>query len=411
MAALRIDPTRVRGYRWFLNLAVMLCAAPIYWYAFSIGLLLPEMRTDLGLRPAQEGWLSAAFFLGSFVFTIPLTNLLSRLAPVRLMSGVFALCTALFFLAAAVPSYPVQVAVRFLVAVLFVANNPVRTLIIHQWFEPDEYPLANGASNATFGVTEPIAFFTTLPLLRLFGGWQGMIVFFGAFSAVSTAIWLALARDRPRQQRRLAAPTAGGGSPLGVLRRREVLYMGLIAAGGAMTWASFITFWPTVAENTFRLSDGMIGLVLAFTAIAVVPASLAAPMLLARTGRRVPLMAGAALLQAPAFALTLVTSNVPLLCLIGLFQGMSWLYFPLLLTAPFQLRRAAPREIAVAAAFIVVTNAGAQTLGPAIAGGLAEVFPLRPVLAIIALGPLVTALGALLIGEPEPEAEAAPGPS
>lgn len=393
------DPDRIKGYRWLLIIGLMACSTPIYWYAFSIGILLPDMRLDLGLTPAGEGWLSSAFFLGSFLFTIPLTSLLSRLPPARLMAAVFAASAGLFFVAWAFPYYPAQVAVRFLVAVLFVANNPVRTLIIHGWFRPAEYPLANGVSNSMFGVVEPIAFWSTAPLMAV-GGWQGMMLFFGGFTALTAAAWMLFARDHADAARSREAERHDSGSSLAVLRRREVWYMGMIAFGGNLTWTTFITFWPTFAQQSFGISDDLVGLYLALGSITVVPASLAAPWLLVRFGRRTPLLIGCALFQVPTFTLMLVTSEPAFLALISLAQGLSWAYYPILLTAPFQLEGSTARAIAVASAFIIVINTGAQAVGPAVAGGLAEALPLRTVLFALSFGPLVSALGGFLLGEP-----------
>ncbi len=394
------DPGLWSGYRWWLILGLMFCSWAIYWYGFAIGIFLPGMRDDLGLRPAQEGWLSASFYLGSFVFTIPLTNLLSRFPPVKTMGIAFLACTGLFFVAAAFPVYWLQLLVRFSIAVIFVANNPVRTAIIHQRFRPEQYALANGVSNSSYGVIESVAFWTTAPLLAVFGDWQGLFVFFGVFSAVTTAAWILLGRDIPAPAP--ATPSArrpdDSRSPMGVMRRREVWYMAIIATGGGLTWATYVTFWPTVAQETFGLSENVSGLVLGFTSIAIIPSSLASSFVLARLGR-VPIIVGASLIQLPAFGLMLLTSNVPALIVIALVQGASWLYFPIVQTAPFQMKGVNSREIAVATAVMMVANMAALTIGPGVTGMLAEVIPLRTAMAIITFAPLVSVAGGLLLGE------------
>ena len=50
-------------------------------------------------------------------------------------------------------------------------------------------------------------------------------------------------------------------------------------------------------------------------------------------------------------------------------------------------------------AVLIVARTGAQTLGPALAGILAETYPLRTVLTLTALGPLIATAGALLLGD------------
>ena len=150
----------------------MLCSWTITWYSFAMGIILPSMSDDLGLGSAAQGWLSASFFLGSFIFMVPLTNVFSRFPPVHTMSAVLVVTSALLFAAAAVPAYPAQLGIRFVIAVVFVAANPIRTLLTQERFRAEEYALANGVTESTFGITEPIAFWLTAPLLTLFGGWQ-----------------------------------------------------------------------------------------------------------------------------------------------------------------------------------------------------------------------------------------------
>ena len=57
------------------------------------------------------------------------------------------------------------------------------------------------------------------------------------------------------------------------------------------------------------------------------------------------------------------------------------------------------RDIAVATAVFITVNSGALALGPIIAGSLAEVMSLRAVLALASLGPLVSTVGAVLLGD------------
>ncbi len=398
------DPTRAPGYRWALLMGVMVCSWSITWYTYSIGVLLPYLRDSLHLRPVQEGWLGASFFLASFLLTIPLTSFFSRFRPAKMMAAILIASTALFFVAAAMPSYPAQLVIRFLVAALFVATFPARTTITQAWFRPNEYALANGAANSSFGIIEPLAFWFSAPLAASLGGWQGTYVFIGGLGVALTLAWVLFARDRrsPAPAQSAAERQPEPGSPLRVLRRREVWYAGFVAFGGAVTWSTYVTFWPSLAQDDLGLSQNMAGLIWGLSALGILPASLAAPLLLARLGRRMPIIAGASLLQLVIFPPLLMSSNIPFLTVASLVQGLSWLFFPLLLTVPFQMRGISAREIAVATGFIMVINRGGLAAGPAIAGGLAEVIPLRTAVAILSVGPLLSILAALRLGEAKP---------
>ncbi len=401
--------SRVPGYRWMLLVGLMFGSTSIIWYAFAIGLLIPEMRDDIALSPTREGWLSASFFLASFLFTIPLTNLLSRLRPVPLMSGVFVATTLLFLLAAYVPTYPAQFAARFVIALLFIAINPVRTLLTHHWFRPHEYATANGVVNSVYGVISPVAFWTTAPLLELFQ-WQGGMLMLGGLSAITTLLWIVFARDRSAApETPHATAEAVPVSPLRVLFRRDVQLISLVSVGGEVAWATFITFWPTLAQDELHFDTDEIAFVLGLTALLVTPASLLAPWLVARTGRvRLLLMIGP-LIQVPIFVLLAATGNGVALILVALAQGFAWFYAPILNTVPFLLRDVSAREIAVILALMQVVRAGAQTLGPAAAGMLAEIWPLQTVLILAGLTPLLSTVAAALIHEPPRSFTGRPG--
>jgi predicted MFS family arabinose efflux permease len=402
------DPKTIPGYRWYLLSGVMLGGWAINWYGWAIGIALPRISNDLGLSPSQEGWLGSSFFLAGFLFTIPLTNLFSRVPPVKLMSITLVVCSGLLFLSAYLPNYPAQVLLRFLIAALFVAVNPARTLLTQTWFREDEYAHATGVFNSMYGLIESVAFWTTAPLLALFGGWQVLFYFFGVFSAVSTILWILLARDQPRRdslQTKEEHP-AGTGSPLKVIWRREPWLIGFAGIGGGLAWASFITFWPTVAQEQFGMSETASGFVLGFTSIGIIPGSLASAWLLRKVGRRTVVIAIGALLQAPTFGLLLVSDSVPFLIGVALLNGLTWTYFPLIMAAPFHIRGISPREVAVATAFVTVLNQAGVTIGPALSGILAEFWDLRFVLFLMSLAPLLTALGGLMMGEAEPEPKA-----
>src|SRR5262245_13622232 len=118
MAGAGAEP--VRPYRWVLITALVLCSTALVWYGFTIGVLLPDISDDLGLRPAEEGWLSSSFYLGQLVLTLPVTAWLSRYPPLRTMALVYVFTMALLIAAALMPVYWGQVGIRFALAFAFV---------------------------------------------------------------------------------------------------------------------------------------------------------------------------------------------------------------------------------------------------------------------------------------------------
>jgi len=396
----------VQPYRWALIGALVLCSTSMLWYGFTIGVLLPDISDDLGLRPAEEGWLSSSFYLGQLVLTLPVTAWLSRYQPLRTMGIVYLGAIVLLAAAAVTPWYWVQVGIRFVLAFAFVALNPVRTLIIAGWFRRDEVARVNSVFNSGFGVVQGIAFWSTGALLGVLGGWREVLWMLVGIATLSSVAWFLVAARAPAPAYPLptgAAEEGSGGGGMGrVLRRKQVWFLCLIGTGGALTWATYLTFWPSFAQDEMGVSESVTGIVLGVSALAIIPGSLAAvwAVRVMRSRRLFLIVATAS--QVPLFGLWAVVDQPALLILIGLFQGLSWIYFPIMLSIPFDFDGFDAREIALATAVFIVANALALTLGPAVSGVVAEQIEMRTVLLVAAIMPLISVLGAMLLADPPP---------
>ena len=391
------DPV-VHPYRWALIGALVLCSLALVWYGFTIGVMLPDISEDLGLRPAEEGWLSSSFYLGQLVLTLPVTAWLTRYNPLRSMGLVYAATVALLVAAALTPWYWGEVGIRFALAFAFVALNPVRTLIIAGWFRRDEVARVMSVFNSGFGVIQTIAFWSSGLLLTALGGWRALVWLLAGLAALSTAAWYLVARFAPPPVAPpLAAGPRRGGSMARVLHHKQVWLLCLVGTGGGLTWATYLTFWPSFAQDDLGLSKGTTGVVLGCAALTIIPGSLMAAWVVDRVGSRRLFLIIATLSQVPLFGLWAVLENPVALIVIGLAQGLSWIYFPIMLSVPFELEGFDPSDIALATGMFFVANAAALTLGPAVSGMAAEQVSLRAVLLVAALLPVLSTVGALFL--------------
>jgi predicted MFS family arabinose efflux permease len=392
----------VRPYRWALIGALVLCSTAMLWYGFTIGVLLPDISDDLRLQPAQEGWLSSSFYFGQLVLILPVTAWLSRYHPLRTMGVVYLAVIVLLAAAAVTPWYWVQVGIRFVLAFAFVALNPVRTLVIAGWFRRDEVARVNSVFNSGFGVVQGVAFWSTGALLGALGGWREIVWMLVGVASVSSVVWFLVAARAPEPA--YALPTGGEGTAGGgmgrVLRRKQVWFLCLIGTGGALTWATYLTFWPSFAQDEMGVSEGVTGVVLGVSALAIIPGSLAAVWAVRMMRSRRLFLIVATASQVPLFGLWAIVDQPLLLVIIGLFQGFSWIYFPIMLSIPFDFDGFDAREIALASALFIVANALALTLGPAVSGVVAERIEMRTVLLVAAIMPLISVLGAALLADP-----------
>ncbi len=392
----------VSPYRWVLIGALVLCSTALVWYGFTIGVLLPDISDELGLRPAQEGWLSSAFYFGQLLLALPVTAWLTRYQPLRTMAAVYALTIVLLAAAALAPWYWAQVAIRFALAFAFVALNPVRTLIVARWFRRSEVPRVMGLFNAGFGVIQTVAFWSSGGLIAVLGGWRVVVWLLAGLAAAGMVAWLMVARGAPPPANLDDIATGGGGSMRRVLRNRQVWLLCLIGIGGALTWSTYLTFWASFAEDDMGLSTGLVGIVLGCSAVATAPASLVASWAVGIAGSRRRFLVITTLSQMPLFALWAVVDNPAVLIIVGLLQGASWMYFPIMLSIPFDIEGFDSGDVALASGMFFVANALALTAGPALSGVAAEWVELRTVLLVAALMPLASVAGALLLADPRP---------
>jgi predicted MFS family arabinose efflux permease len=182
-----------------------------------------------------------------------------------------------------------------------------------------------------------------------------------------------------------------------VLRHRQVWLLCLVGAGGGLTWATYLTFWAGFAQEELGLSKGAAGVVLGCSAVTIIPASLVAAWTVERVGSRRLFFVVATVAQVPLFGLWAVVEQPFALAVIGLAQGLSWIYFPIMLAVPFDLEGFDAQDVALATGMFFVANAAALTVGPGVSGVAAEWVSMRAVLLATALLPLLSTLGALFL--------------
>ncbi len=94
----------------------------------------------------------------------------------------------------------------------------------------------------------------------------------------------------------------------------------------------------------------------------------------------------------------LYTGSFGILVLISIIHGLSFTFFPVVMTIPFELEGIRPREIAVAMGFLRTAMMLGAVLGPVITGALHEgTGDLRVALTIVGVAALSLTLSALAL--------------
>ncbi len=397
----RTAATRPRGegiYPWLL-----IGFFPIAWLgttlaALSLGLMLPEMRRDLSLTDAQAGVIGGAVWGGSLILTLPVTAWLAHKRPVALQAMATLVAAVVIIAMALAPNFWSEALARVALAGVWAATIPVRTGITRQWLRPEQYGFANGLNHSIYGLVDLCAFWTTAPLLALVGGWRETLLLYAAFNAVIAILWRLFASDHPGTE---PPPTdVAGMIPLsiGLVRRhKELLALAVVLLGANVTWSSMITFWPTFVLDQFGTSGTRAGMVMGLGAITVVPCGLLAATVARRAGVRMTLLVPC-LAQVGLYSALLFWSNDWLNGLLWGLTGISWIYFPVIMTIPFHLRDIRAHEVAVASSLLITVVNLALAIGPPLAGGIGDATgSLRAGLLVTCAAPLISVAGALLL--------------
>ncbi len=364
----------VMGVLWALDGAVTVMI-------FTLGMLLPEMREALGFSSVQGGLLGSTFFVAMATGSLPAAIWLSRFSPKRMTVIAAFGMAALAFAQGVAPGYVTLLAARMAFMYLAVMRIPAEILLIQQWFTGARVATVNSITIGSFGIGQFVAIAGTPLLLPLVNDWRGIHIVTGFLYLGIAVAWTVFGRERGYGH----APESGessesahvpsnsdDGRPFMVLRRRPILF--LLAStqfGGAIAWASFITFFPTFGVEYRDLTLGEVGRIFVFFSVGAMIGSFSAGYLSNRIGRRKPLIFIPGFVMPVVYLGILSTTPIawaPLLLVLGF---MTSIVVPMVLTFPFDLGLA-PREVAIGVGLVRTVTPLGSSLGPPLVGVLQE---------------------------------------
>jgi YNFM family putative membrane transporter len=154
-----------------------ICGVTGFMVVSTIGILLPAISLELHLSPSQQGMVSSAAFWGSFALAIPLSWWTSRYDPKTLSTITPALGVTFLLIQGWAPVFAVLLFGRLAFGITFLAREPSRAILMQQWFQPREIILANGVSNALFGIVVGGGFLVTPFMLDMLGDdWRATVL-------------------------------------------------------------------------------------------------------------------------------------------------------------------------------------------------------------------------------------------
>ena len=184
-------------YRWW----VLANAFLIFITAFGMGwtyivMLVPQVLRDLGLAMPDWGSLWAAISLGTVLFAI-VGGVLGDRFGIRLSVGLGTIFMGTFLLLRGTSTsfgslYLWMLLFGLALAVTF-SNVPKA---LGMWFPPEEFGLANGVTQAGYGVGAGLATVLTPLVVDSFGGWRPLTYVLGTATIALGVLWIITVKDR-----------------------------------------------------------------------------------------------------------------------------------------------------------------------------------------------------------------------
>ena len=180
----------VKNLRWWVLILFLLGVTVNYITRNSLGILAPELKTELGITTEQYSWIVGAFQLAYTLFQ-PLCGWLIDVIGLKLGFAICALLWATACIAhAGAGSWLHMALLRFGMGASEAAATPANAKTIGEWFPKSERPVAAGWAGVGFSIgamlAPPIIYFAHASF-----GWQGAFMFTGFLALAWVALWWA----------------------------------------------------------------------------------------------------------------------------------------------------------------------------------------------------------------------------
>jgi len=360
-------------YRWVVLGVWLLGSVSGFMVMSTIGILLPSISAELSLSPGDQGILGSAAYWGSVTLAIPLSWLASRYSPKLLTTITLGLGTIFLFIQGWASVFVVLLVGRLAFGITVSARQPARAMLTQMWFSPREIILVNSISNVLFGVMVGGGQIAT-PLILAGSGddWRAVLYIFSAAFLGLTVLWMFLGRERRTETYRRQEASQDTNVLLGAMKHRDLWVGGLGFLGVTTTWNAFLSFFPTLMLDTYGISLGWSGVILAMGIFVGGMTGMGFGYFSMNYGGEKLILKTLGLVMAGTYIGMTLTHSINALLVLSFINGIAWGFWPILFTVPFHLPGIRPREVAVAVSFTMMMSSGGTALGPLVAGFLQE---------------------------------------
>lgn len=366
---------QVLPYRWVMAAVTgsMMFALGASWFCFTPMIIM--LMEDLAVTFEQAGILIALVPLSLVILCIP-GGLFADRFGVRITVLIGGIIMGVFGLLRGFASDFTTLAVTmFLCGVGYSIAYPNLPKVTGMWFPPKEYALASGVmfTGMEVGISLPLILIPAV-LLPWTGSWRGVFSFVGILSLVLTAIWIVLARERPKSATGSTQMSSREleGAPFKesfsvVLRNKYMWVLMLTTFFLLAPQIGLLGFLQTMLTlKGIELTTA--GLITSMISFFMIPGSFIIPMISDRVGLRKPFVWVASIIAGAALYLVGTTTGAPLWTSVIVYGFLIGGMAPIILAMPIEL--VGPSYSATAGGFMLVGGYLGAIIAPWLAGYL-----------------------------------------
>lgn len=159
----------------------------------------PRMQADLGMTPAQFGWVVGVFAIAYAAFEIPSGSMGDRIGPRKVLTRIVIWWSVFTSLTGVAWNYLVLLPIRFLFGAGEAGAYPNSSASISRWFPMVERARAHGLVWMASRVGGAISPFLVIPI-QMAWGWRASFFCFGFLGIIWAAVWYWWYRDHPTEK-------------------------------------------------------------------------------------------------------------------------------------------------------------------------------------------------------------------
>jgi MFS family permease len=351
----------------------MVCHAAGWSIALGGGILLPSISAEFDLSFIRQGLLSSVPVWTNVAFTIPLSMWLLRYRPTIITTVTLVLGLLFLLIQASAPLFVILMISRLAFGMTIAAREPARTLLMQQWFTSREFIMVNGVTAGLLSVVFSVTLLLTPFLLKAFSNdWRATFYLFAGVFAVLAILWPIIARERIAQEYQLRFMSMDPPVLLGLLKRKTLWMAGFAFLGAHLSASCFFGFYPTLMLNRYDVALEYSGIIMALSLLAGGIISFVIGKVTTDWKTRSRLLYAFGIFMLCSYLILIATDSLTFLLLGALLNGLSWGFFPIILTVTFSLPNVRAREVPVGHAFLFTMVTLGLALGPIIAGLLQD---------------------------------------